>query len=158
MNLYIKQKIFSFGDQFTVYDYNGNAVYHVQGEVFTFGKKLHIYDTQGNEVAYIHQETFSFLPKYCISVNGKDVAEVVKEFTLFRHEYTVSPIGWKVNGDFWEHEYCITDNVKTIAEISREWMSWGDSYQIIVFDDHDEITALATCLIIDACNESRNDN
>ena len=158
MNLYIKQKVFSFGDKFTVYDYNGNAVYTVQGEVFTFGKKLHIYDTQGKEVAYVHQKLLSFLPKYYISMNGRDVAEVVKEFTFFRQEYTVSPLNWKVNGDFWEHRYTISDGTNTVAKISKEWLSWGDTYEINVSNGYNEIMALATCLIIDACIETQDNN
>ena len=157
MNLYIKQKVFSFGDKFTVYDGNGNDKYYVQGEVFSFGKKLHLYDLNGNEIAFIYQKVFSFLPKYYISMSGRDVAEVTKEFTFFRQEYTVSPVGWKINGDFWEHEYSITDGGSTVADISKEWMSWGDTYEITVSDGYNEIMALATCLIIDACIEAQND-
>ena len=157
MNLYIKQKVFSFGDKFTVYDANGNDKYYVQGEVFSFGKKLHVYDLNGNEIAFIYQKVFSFLPKYYISMNGRDVAEVTKEFTFFRQEYTVSPVGWKINGDFWEHEYSITDGGSTVADISKEWMSWGDTYEITVTEGYNEIMALATCLIIDACIEAQND-
>ena len=44
MKLYLKQKVFSWGDSFTVYDENGNDKYYVEGEIFSFGKKLHIYD------------------------------------------------------------------------------------------------------------------
>ena len=47
MSLYIKQHIFSWGDQFSVYDESGNEKYFVEGEVFSFGKKLHLYDMQG---------------------------------------------------------------------------------------------------------------
>ena len=52
MNLYIKQRIFSWGDRFSIYDANGNERYVVKGEVFTFGKKLHLYDVAGNELAF----------------------------------------------------------------------------------------------------------
>lgn len=83
MNLYLKQKVFSWGDSFTVYDENGNDKYYVEGEIFTFGKKLHIYDLSGNELCFIHQKLMSFLPKYFISKNGVDVAQVIKNFTFF---------------------------------------------------------------------------
>ena len=53
MKLYIKEKVFSWGDKFTVKDENGNDKYLVQGEVFSWGKKLHVYDSVGREVAFI---------------------------------------------------------------------------------------------------------
>ena len=51
MKLYIKQKVFSWGDKFTVKDSNGEDRYYVEGEIFSWGKKLHVYDMRGNEVA-----------------------------------------------------------------------------------------------------------
>ena len=44
MKLYIKQKVFSWGDKFTVKDVNGEDRYFVEGEIFSWGKKLHVYD------------------------------------------------------------------------------------------------------------------
>ena len=74
MKLYIKQKVFSWGDKFTVKDVNGEDRYFVEGEIFSWGKKLHVYDMCGNEVAFIQQKLFSFLPRYFVYVG--DVADV----------------------------------------------------------------------------------
>ena len=41
MKLYIREKVFSWGDKFTVKDQYGNDKYIVQGEVFSFGKINH---------------------------------------------------------------------------------------------------------------------
>lgn len=35
MKLYIKQKVFSWGDKFTVKDVNGEDRYFVEGEIFS---------------------------------------------------------------------------------------------------------------------------
>ena len=51
MNLYIKQRFFSWGDKFAIYDANGNEKYYVEGEIFTWGKKLHVYDMFGRPYA-----------------------------------------------------------------------------------------------------------
>ena len=53
MKLYIKEKVFSWGDKFTVKDAYGEDKYIVEGEVFSWGKKLHVYDRSGREVAFI---------------------------------------------------------------------------------------------------------
>lgn len=62
MKLYIKQKVFTWGDKFTVKDINGNDRYYVEGEVFSWGKKLHVYDMNGNEAAFIQQRCLAFCP------------------------------------------------------------------------------------------------
>ena len=154
MNLYIKQHIFTWGDKFSIFDETGNEKYYVEGEVFTWGKKLHLYDKHGRELSFIEQEVLTFLPKYHISRDGVEIAEVVKEFTFFKHEYSVNGLGWQVHGDFWDHEYEITDNGRTIAAVSKEWMTWGDSYEIRFADGVDEVTALSVVLVIDACIEA----
>ena len=40
MKLYIKEKVFSWGDKFAVKDASGRDKYVVEGEVFSWGKKL----------------------------------------------------------------------------------------------------------------------
>ena len=82
------------------------------------------------------------------------IAEVVKEFTFFKQEYTVNGLGWNVHGDFWDHEYEIADNGRTVASVSKEWMTWGDSYELDIADPQDEIVALAVVLTIDCVTES----
>lgn len=158
MNLYIKQRVFTWGDKFSIYDENGNEKYYVEGEVFTFGKKLHLYDLSGNELAFIEQQMFTFLPKYCISINGRTVAEIVKEFTFFKQEYSVNGPDWQVHGDFFKHDYEVTDGYNTIASVSKEWFTFGDAYEISLGNNVDEIMALAVCLVIDACIEAQNNN
>ena len=158
MKLYIKQHIFTWGDRFSVYDENGKEKYYVEGEIFSWGKKLHLYDLQNRELAFIQQEIMTFLPRYHISRNGQEIAEIVKEFTFFKHEYSVNGLGWSVHGDFWDHEYEITDNGRTIASVSKEWMTWGDSYEISFAEGVEEVNALAVVLVIDACIEAQRRN
>ena len=157
MNLYIKQRIFSWGDRFSIYDESGAERYRVEGEVFTFGKKLHLLDLSGNELAYIEQRVFSFLPTYRVYRDGRQIAEVVKEFTFFKQEYTVRGPEWTVHGDFWDHSYEIVDGVMTVASVSKEWFTLGDAYEISLGAGVDEIRAIAVCLVIDACIEASRD-
>lgn len=156
MKLYIKQKVFSWADKFRVYDEYENDKYFVEGEVFTLGKKLHLYSLDGDELAYIHQKVWSFLPKYFINRNGEDVAEVVKEFTFLRQEYTVEGLDWTIEGDFWAHEYQINSENGVVATISKRWFTWGDTYEIDIADNADEVMALSVVLIIDAVIDSQN--
>lgn len=149
MKLYMKQKVFSWADRFTIKDEYGADKYYVEGQVFSFGKKLRVYDLVGNEVAYIEQQVFTFLPRFYVYVNGSKVAEIVKEFSFFTPRYSVEGLGWDVEGSFMAHDYWITKNGSEIIRISKEWMTWGDSYQIDIQEKENEIIALAVVLAID---------
>lgn len=158
MELYIKQKLFSWGDKFSVYDRDGNERYYVEGEVFTWGKKLHLYDLTGRELAFI-QEKFSFLrPTFHILRNGQTVAEIVKEFTFFRQRYSVHGPDWSVEGAFWTHDYQVSADGRSIVSVSKEWFTLGDAYQLQIAPDVDEVLALAVVLVIDACIDQAESN
>ncbi len=158
MTFYIKQRIFSWGAKFSIYDAEGNECYYVEGEVFTFGRKLHLYDRNRRELAFIHQRLLSFLPRYEIIRNDTKVAEVVKEFTFFNQEYSVNGLGWKVHGAVFSHDYEITAGRRCIARVTKEWFTLGDAYEIGIADDVDEVAALAVVLVIDACIEAEESN
>lgn len=151
MKLYIKQRIFSWGDKFSIYDEAGNERYYVEGEIFTFGKKLHLYDLSGNELSFIEQQLFTFLPRYSIQKNGYEIAEVVKEFTFFHNKYTINGLGWEVDGDFLDHDYEVTCNGSPIATVSKEWFTLGDAYEINIHPSADIVSALSVVIVIDAC-------
>lgn len=156
MKLYIKQKVFSWGDKFTVKDGAGIDRYFVEGEVFSFGKKLHVYTCQGQEVAYIEQKLFTWMPRYTVYLDGHQVAQVVREFSFFRPRYRIEGLGWNVDGEFWEHEYEITRGGQLIAAIHKEWMTWGDSYELDIVDPGNELPALSIILAIDAVMDNQN--
>lgn len=158
MRLYIKEKVFSWGDRFTVMDELGNDKYIVEGEVFSWGKKLHVYDMTGNEVAFIKQEVWSFLPRYYVYRGEDQVAEIKKEFTFLFPRYSIEGLGWEIEGRFMEHDYDITQNGHSIVTITKEWMTWGDSYELDIADPADEIVALAVVLTIDCVVEQSRNN
>ena len=158
MKLYIKEKVFSWGDKFTVWDAEGRERYFVDGEVFTWGKKLHVYDFHRTEVAFIKQELWTWMPKYCVMVNGRQVATIRQEFSWFVPRYSVDGLGWNVQGHFLEHDYEVTKDGRPVVTITKEWMTWGDSYELDIAPDADEIVALAVVLAIDCIVEQRNDS
>lgn len=156
MKLLIKEKVFSWGDRFTVYDEAGNSRYYVEGELFSWGKKLHVCDTSGREVAYIEQQLFRFRPRYSVYAGGTLIGEVVREFSFFRPHYTVEGADWDVEGDFWSHDYSVSRGGRPVVSISKEWFTWGDCYALSIYDPADEIQALALVLAIDCIMEQDN--
>ena len=156
MKLYIRQKVFSWGDRFTVKDAAGNDRYFVEGEVFSWGKKLHVYDPAGKEVAFIQQKTFRFLPTYHVYTNGNLAAEIVKEFSFLRPHYSIHGPGWEATGRIMLHEYEITQGEFPVAAIRKEWMTWGDCYELDIANPNHEVLALAVVLTIDCAIAQSN--
>lgn len=158
MEFLLKQKAFSWGDKFTVFDRDGNDAYYVKGEVFTLGKKLHVTDLSGTEVAFIHQKVWSFMPRFFVDVNGETVMEIKREFTLMKPVYNVSGrLGeWTVKGDFFAHEYSVESPNGQIANISKRILTWGDTYDIVIADDVDPLVVLCLVLAVDASVASQN--
>ncbi len=157
MNLYIKQKIFSWNDSFSVYDAYENELFTIKGALFSFGKKLTVFDQNGNELYRIEQELFRFRPRYHIVKDGEIQATVVKEFSMFKPYYTVEGPGWEVQGDFFDHDYEITDAGRLVASVQKQWFTWGDTYEISVDDRaYDPVAVLAVAVIIDCVLDSQD--
>ena len=150
MKLYIKQKVFSWNDKFTVKDEMGNDRYFVEGQIFSLGKKLHVYDANQTERIFLQQKVWSFLPRFFVFVDELQVAEIVKEFTFMKPKYSVLGLNWEVTGNFWAHDYEILNQGHVVVTIKKEWLTWGDTYVLDIGDPRDEINALAVVLAIDA--------
>jgi uncharacterized protein YxjI len=156
MKLYIRQKVFSWADRFTVMDETGQDKYYVEGELFSFGKKLHVCDMSGFEHAFIQQKVFSFLPRFYVFMGGQETAEIVKEFSFLHPRYSIEGLGWEVTGDFWAHDYEIVQGSRPVAAIHKEWMTWGDCYEVDIADARDEIAALSVVLAIDCVMDAES--
>lgn len=155
MKLLMKQKMFSWVNRFSIKDEYGNDKYQVEGELFSWGKKLHVYNLAGEEVAFIHQKVWSFLPRFFVYTNGREVAEIVKEFTFLKPQYSIEGLNWKVEGNFFAHDYLITHSGYQIVSIQKEWFTWGDFYTMDISNEQDEIIALAVVLAIDCVMASQ---
>jgi uncharacterized protein YxjI len=153
----MKQKVFSWNDKFSVFDENGGERYYAEGEIFTWGKKLHLYDSSGQEAAFIKQKLLGILPThhYIIETGGYSYT-VVKELTFLTPCFHVEGTNWRLKGDFFTHEYSITDDERIILRLSRHWFTFGDSYELDIPDDRDEILALAVALAIDCVNADQD--
>ena len=158
MQLYIQQRIFSWGDSYDVYDETGEARYEVKSELFTLGHQIHVFDKRtGREVGSIHQKLFTFLPEFEIVVEGQPQGSIRKQFSLFTPRYEVEYRGWDVEGDFLGWDYRVTRGSTEIMSISKELFHWSDTYVLRYEDPANEMPGLLLVIAIDAVNCSHND-
>lgn len=152
MRLLIKQRVFSWGDKYDIYDEQGNVKYFVKGEIFSFGHQLHVFDMHGNEIGSVHEKLFSFPKQFEIVMNGVTRGFITKQFTFFFQKYDVDFNGWHVDGDFLDWNYDVYEGGRPIIHINKEWLTWGDTYTIDFENPADELMGLMLVVAIDAAN------
>lgn len=81
MRYMMRERILSWGDDFTIKDQDGHVAYQVDGKVFSFGNKLSFKDSGGHELARIEQKLLSIGPQYEIVRGGATVAVVKKHLS-----------------------------------------------------------------------------
>ena len=153
MRYLMRERILSWGDDFTIKDEAGREAFYVDGKVFSVGDKLSFKDRDGKEVALIDQKLLSFGPQYEIVRGGTTIAVVKKQlFTLFRARFTVDvpgPDDLEAKGNFLEHEYVFERDGRDVARISKKWLSLSDSYAIDINEGEDDVVILAAAVVID---------
>jgi len=155
LKLYIKQKVFSFVDNFTIKSEDGADAYSAVGEFFTLGKKLNIYEGTNTDVsmpaARIEQRLMSFTTRFGVIIRGNHVTDMVRKITMFSNDYRLEGLPWHLDGDFLAHEYRLMDGHNTVMELSRKWFTWGDSYELDIAGNQDPLLCLSIALAVDCC-------
>src|SRR5215217_8104413 len=109
MRYVMRQRLFSWGDDFFIKDENGRDVFLVDGKAFSIGDQLSFQDLTGNELAFIKQRLLSWGPTYEVYKDDQLYAVVKKElFSFFKCRFTVDvpgPDDLEAEGDFLDHEY-----------------------------------------------------
>jgi len=153
MRYVMKEKLFSWGDDFTIRDADGRDAFFVDGKAFSLGDQLSFQDLAGNELAFIRQKLLSWSPTYEIHRNGALAAVVKKElFTLFHARFAVDvpgPDDLEANGNFLDHEYSFERGGRTAATVSKRWFTFADTYGVEIADGEDDVLILASTVVID---------
>jgi uncharacterized protein YxjI len=153
----MKQKLFSFGDDFYIQDQSGAAVFYVDGKAFSLGNKFSFQDLAGNELAFIKQKLLALTPSYEIHRGGQLYAVVKKDFfNFFICGYTVDvpgPDDLRAAGSLFEHEYEFKRGDQWVATVSKRWVSLTDSYGVEIAPGEDDVLILASTVVLDmACH------
>ncbi|MBM3832846.1 MAG: hypothetical protein FJ403_06145 [Verrucomicrobia bacterium] len=161
MRYVLKEKLFSFGDDFRIKNDAGDDVFFVDGKVFTIRDKLSFQDMSGRELAFIRQKLLAWGPTYEI-YRDDQLAAVVKKhlFTLFRCEFTVDvpgPDDLEATGSFLDREYTFRRGNREIAQVSKRWFSWTDTYGVDIGPGEDDVLILASAVVIDViCHDDKD--
>jgi uncharacterized protein YxjI len=160
MRYVMRQKLLSWGNDFTIRDAEGNDVYFIDGKAISVGNKASFQDMAGNELAFISQKFLTLVPTYELYTGGALVAVVKKDlFKFFHHTFTVDVAGpddLVAEGDLMQHEYVFRRGDTPVAHVSKQWFTLADTYGVEVGAQEDPVLILACAVIIDlVCHDHR---
>ncbi|MCK2158686.1 MULTISPECIES: LURP-one-related family protein [Exiguobacterium] len=150
--LYMKQKVFSLRGRFSIQDQQEQDVYLVEGSFMKLPKTFSISTVDGEEVAVITKKMLSLLPKFFIEVDGETLT-IEKSFTFFKDRYTIDAADLEIDGDWWDMDFEIKRQGDVVGSVEKKWFTFGDSYEIQVFDPDIEKILIALVVAIDCVKE-----
>jgi uncharacterized protein YxjI len=160
MRFQMRQKMFSFGDDFAVTDETGREAFYIDGRAFSIGQKLSVLDADRNEVAFISQKLLAWGPTYEIYRDGALAAVVKKHlFTFLSCKFSVDvpgPDDLEAVGNFLDMEYVFNRSGGVAAVVSKRWFTLTDTYGIEIADGEDAALIIASAVVIDlVCHGDR---
>ena len=152
MKLYLKQQVLTLFDNYDVYDENHMTAYKVHTRLYKLPSGFDIVSVTGDVIFTVARQ-FSlasfFKRHYEIQHNGITVADVEQRFSFFERALDITTTTgdvFAVDGDYFAWNFTITKNGMPYASINKVLLSWGDSYEIDVYDDRE--CAFATALVV----------
>jgi uncharacterized protein YxjI len=160
MKFYIKQKVFTFKDKFTVMDEQQNIKYEVKGKFMSIKNKLELTNQSGEILLRSERKVLSFMPTYFIFDSKNQEIAMVKRIFGFKPKFNLRILhnDYYVDGSLFGHSFGIYDSHNNlVTSISKKIISWGDTYEIDVVDENNLELLLFMVIIIDqVVHENKN--
>lgn len=154
MKLLFKQKLFSWYDNYNIFDQQGRSIYKIKGENFIhFGHTFGIYDENDRMLGKVQEKVFSFVPRFEIYLgnNQNPIGTISKKPFTFAPKYEIDFLGWQVVGNILGWDYQIFSKVnQKIATIKKELFQFSNTYSIDVINEKDSLFVVMLTLSIDA--------
>jgi uncharacterized protein YxjI len=162
MRYEMRQKLWTYKDDFVIRDAGGNEVFTVKSKVWSWGHQLTLADGAGNELAHIKQKLAAWGPTYEIEQDGAVVATVKKKIMSFRPHFDCTMADGSsitVDGNITDHEFTLARDGAPIATVSMKWFSMSDTYGVEIADGESPVLPMAIVVVIDmVCHADDKDD
>lgn len=152
MKFYIKQKVFSFKDQFKIMDETQNVLYEIKGKFMSIKNKLELTNQAGEILLRSERKVLTIMPKYFVFNEKDQEIALIKRIFGFKPRFDLNILNkdYFVDGSLFGHSFGIYDERKNmVASISKKIISWGDTYEIDIQDEANVELFLFVVIIID---------
>lgn len=149
--LYIKQKVFKIRDHYSIYNQYGKKEYYVDQDFKLIGNTVRVRDANGKKVFTIDKKIFNLLPKFTVYFDDGRKIYLSSKLSLFRRKISIKSKGLSLSlkGSVFDYNFDIYDGFTKIASIKKAVISWGDSFQIKVYDESYQDIAVAIMIAVD---------
>lgn len=159
MRYFVRQKLISFGDDFTIKDEEGKDHFFVDGKAFT--DKLSFEDMQGKQLAYIERREGAKRVVFEIHRDGALFATVTAPKLTFAechfHVDVPGPDDYDARGDFQRHEFEFVRRGQPVAKITRQHLRLTDAYVVDIAEGEDAVLLLASTVVLDLMCDAQRD-
>lgn len=149
----MKEKLFSFGDDFWIEDEHGRKAYKIDGKVLRIADTLDFEDARGQKLVRMHGKVITIRGTIRLERPGHPDANVKKDLiNIVRDHLTLNIQGEPdidIRGNFLDHEYEFRRGRDKIAEVSKKWFRLRDTYGVEIEQGADEVLILAATVAVD---------
>lgn len=165
--LYIKQKVFKIRDHYSIYNQYGKKEYYVDQDFKLIGNTVRVRDKNGQKVFVLDKKLFKLLPKFTLKFKDGRKIYISSRLSFFRRKISVKSSGLNLSlkGSIFDYNFDIYDGFKKVGSIKKALISWGDTFEIRVYDEayQDIIVGLMIAVdhlqdVEDARRSSQNGN
>ncbi len=151
---YLKQKVFSLTDRYKIYDEKQTELYEVRSKMLSLTNKMEFSRIRDGQVIFHFQkQLFHLMSTYTLmDGNHQNLATVKKKLAFLAKKITVETPNttYYVEGDLTGHQFSIIHNGDEVANLRKKWISWGDTYEISVYQDDQAEFFLALVILLDS--------
>ena len=138
--------------KFEIRDEAGNLCYKaatVTESLTRYNAKL--FDAYDNEIIKVSQQkkmTLSAMNFDLLNSAGQIVCEAIQKVKFTTFTYDLKPLDIHIDGNFFKMTYDFSRNGQPIAHVRKKFMTWGDCYELEIYDPSLEVIFLASVLMI----------
>jgi len=149
----LKDKLFSFGDDFYIEDDRGRKVYKVNGKMIAIKDKLDFEDLHGKTLVEMASKLIQLKDQVKLDRIGGRGAVVKKDLINLIHDKMDMKIDGGedivISGNLLDHEYKFYRGKDRVAEVSKKWFRISDTFGVQIAPGEDDILILAACVAVD---------
>lgn len=155
--LYVKQKVFKITDHYPILDKDQQIVYRVDQDFRLVGHTVHVSRPDGERLFTINRKIISLLPQFMVDFADGSTLLIKQRLTLLRRNIDlISPtMNLQVEGNWLDLSFSVTEGGRPIGTIKKAWLSWGDAYQLTIYEPAFDIPFIAIVIAVDHLKDAQ---
>ena len=158
--LFIKQKVFKITDHYPITDSNGSVHYYVDQDFRFIGHTVHVTRADGSPVFTVDREIFRLLPRYQVHFADGNSIRLQSHFSFLFRRISIAPesANLRLEGDFFDYNFQVYQGNNSIGNIRKVWLTWGDTYELTIYDERFEELFIAVVIAVDRLKDEAESN